>query len=406
MSARRPGVPLLATLVVLNLIASAASSTPAFGQSSPQIPPTFFGMTTNYKNNWPSVPFGALGKGTLVSWSYSEPERGQFNWSNLDAWLAAAEAHGLDFFYSSDRVPPWAAIDKGACAPTYRGSNVIGCTSDVADIADWDSFVLALARRYKKRLIYELWNEPQYSKIPPERMALLAKHAFNDIRSVAPEGLILAPSGSAAYMDKYYAAGGPTDVDVVSFHSYRSNPEGVLEDVAQMRAVMARHGLSSKPLWDTEGGWGTASLSEDQQAAFLARYYLLQWSAKVSRFYWYAWDDPEWGTLWDAKAGPHPAALAYQQIHRWLVGATMSAPCESAPNGTWTCTLKRTGGYQALAIWNSTTTTTYAPSKQYNQYQDLAGNVMPVNGPINIGANPILLEKFAAAAEPHNSQAH
>ena len=70
----------------------------------------------------------------------------------------------------------------------------------------------------------------------------------------------------------------------------------------------------------------------------------------------------------------------------------MSAPCESAPNGTWTCTLKRPGGYQPLAIWNSTTTTTYVPSKQYNQYQDLAGNVMPVNGPINIGENPILLE--------------
>ena len=341
--------------------------------------------------------FGALGKGTLVGWSYSEPAREQFDWSNLDPWVAAAGAHDLDLFYSSDRVPPWAASDKSACAPTYRGSNVIGCTSDVADIADWDNFVIALATRYKKRLIYELWNEPQYSKIPPERMAQLAKHAFNDIRSVAPEALILAPSGSAAYMDEYYAAGGPTGVDVGTLHSYKSKPETVLEDVAQMQAVTARYGLSSKPLWDTEGGWGTASLSEDQQAAFLARYYLLQWSAKVSRFYWYAWDDPEWGTLWDAKAGPHPAALAYQQVYKWMVGATMSAPCTSAPDGTWTCTLRRRGGYQALVIWNSTTTSSYAPPKQYKHYLDLAGNVTPVNGPVTIGDSPILLENSKRA---------
>ena len=70
----------------------------------------------------------------------------------------------------------------------------------------------------------------------------------------------------------------------------------------------------------------------------------------------------------------------------------MGVPCTSDPDGMWTCTLRRPGGYQALVIWSSATASVYVPSRQYNHYLDLAGDVTSVNGPLNIRESPILLE--------------
>jgi hypothetical protein len=382
----------------------------AQGQPATGIPSTFFGMTIFDNNNWPQDSVGALGKGTLVNWSYSEPQRGVFNWGNLDAWVSTANAHGVDFMFSNDLVPSWAAADQSSCGPTYPGSPVIGCTSMVANTKDWDDFVTALATRYKGKLIYELWNEPNAESFTGTvaDMVTLTTHEYNIIRSIDPSALILAPSptygnaGDSAYMDQYFGAGGPTGVDVITFHAYWTTPEAVIGDSNHMKALMAKYNLSSKPLWDTEGSWCTGSLATGQESGFAARYYLLHWSAGVSRFYWYAWDSPDFGTMWDAVTGPHPDAIAYQQVYNWMVGATMSNPCTMASDSTWTCTLTRPGGYQALAIWNSATTKNYTAASQYKQYFDLAGNANPVNGAVTIGYNPILLVGSNPPAPPTN----
>lgn len=379
----------------------------AQGQPASGTPSTFFGMTLINNNDWPQDSVGTLGKGTLVNWSYSEPQRGVFNWANLDLWVKTANAHGIDFFFSNDLVPPWAAADQSSCGPTYPGSNVRGCTSAVANIKDWDDFVTALVTRYKGKLIYELWNEPNaktYTGTVAD-MVTLTTHEYNIIRSIDPTALILAPSAgypSSTYMDQYFSAGGPTGVDIMTIHSYWATPEAVIRDINHMKDVMAKYNLSSKPLWDTEGSWVTGSLTVGQQSGFVARYYLLHWSTGASRLYWYAWDNPDFGTMWDAANGPHPDAVAYQQIYTWMVGATMSSPCTMASDSTWTCTLTRPGGYQALAVWNSATTTNYTPAGQYKQYLDLAGQTNLVNGSVTIGYNPILLVSSAPPAPPTN----
>jgi hypothetical protein len=353
-------------------------------------------MTLINKSDWPQDSIGALGKGTLVNWSYSEPQRGVFNWANLDAWVETAENHGVDFFFSNNLVPPWAAADQTTCGPTYSGSNVIGCTSTVANIQDWDDFVTALATRYKGKMIYELWNEPNATSFTGTiaDMVTLTTHEYNIIRSIDPGALILAPSPTwgtvspSTYMDQYFGAGGPTGVDVITFHAYWPTPEGIINVINNIQAVMAKYGLSSKPLWDTEGSWNL-SLTTDQQIGFVARYYLSQWSMGVSRFYWYAWDDPDWGTLWDPTNGSNPAAIAYQQVYNWMVGAKLSAPC--AANGTvWTCGLSRPNGAQALAVWNTAAPSSFSAPAQYTRYQDLVGATHSVSGPATIGPQPVL----------------
>jgi hypothetical protein len=394
--------PIAGVLAIAALILVAGTllvCRPAKGQSASAIPPNLFGMQLIDYRNWPTVSIGALGKSTGNAWPYSEPQKGVFDWTRLDTLVSLASQYGISYYYSTSGVPSWAAADQTTCVPISSGS---ACSSMVTNIQDWDNFITALATRYKGKMIYELWNEPETNSFTGTvaNMVQLTTDEYNIIRSIDPGALILAPSAESTYLDPYFAAGGVTGVDVMTIHPYWAVPEEAIADINNTKAVMAKYGLSSKPLWATEGSWGTTALTASQQSGFVARYYLLMWSTGVSRFYWYAWDDSAIGTLWDAQTGPHPAAIAYQQAYNWMVGATMSGPCTMASNSTWTCTLSRPGGYQALAVWNSAATTTYTPASQYKVYLDLAGNQNPVNGSVSVGYNPILLEGPGLPAPP------
>jgi polysaccharide biosynthesis protein PslG len=380
--------------------------------TSNTIPATLFGMTHSDVATWPTVSVGSLGKGALVNWSYSEPQRGVFNWTNLDAWVQAASAHGIDFFFSNDRIPPWAAVDHGTCSPTYSGSSVVGCTSMVANIQDWDDFLDALVTRYKGKIqIYELWNEPDqitnFSGTVSD-MVTLAQHMIAKVRSIDPAALVVGPgpsqvSSSNMWLDSYFAAGGPTSIDAVTLHGYphiaNDVPESIQEFTDQAKAIMSKYRIAGKPVWDTEGSWGDTTdpriiSSLDQQAAFVARSYLLHWSNGVSRFYWYDWDGESWGAMWTPAGGPNLAATAYQQVQNWMVGAIMPAACSGTPDSTWTCGLTRSDGYSALAIWNTSRSEMYAPDLKFTQYRDLYGNTTAIPGgsSIRIGNKPVLLE--------------
>ena len=59
---------------------------------SDEIPPSFFGMTLINNAHWPTVPVGALGKGTGVTWIYIESSRGKYDWQNLDRWVKLAQS--------------------------------------------------------------------------------------------------------------------------------------------------------------------------------------------------------------------------------------------------------------------------------------------------------------------------
>ena len=126
-------------------------------------------MTLINSTRWPTVPVGALGKGTGVTWIYIETSRGNYDWHNLDRWVELAE-RAVESRCSgvTAGVPPWAVADRSTCGPSYPGSRVQKCTSMITDIRDWDEFITALATRYKGKLIYELWNEPDDQTSGPE----------------------------------------------------------------------------------------------------------------------------------------------------------------------------------------------------------------------------------------------
>src|SRR5438105_1365640 len=378
----------------------------SFAVGHAQVVPTFFGIHTSNPAHWPAT-IGALGKASGVNWVYSEPSRGVFNWSNLDFWVNAAQNRGVSFIFSNDSIPAWAVSDLTPCVPVTTNSTVLSCREMVTNIQDWDDFVTALAKRYQGKLIYELWNEPSINGtyLTVQDMITLTNHEYSIIRAIAPSARILccgfAAFNNYSYMSKFFAAGGgPRGVNAISFHgNFRPPappPEWTSTMVDNVRAILAQYGFSSsKPIWDTEGGWAILDPPPaSAQPAFIAKWYLLQLSKGVSRSYWYGWD--LWRPLWTATQNINAAGVAYQQVFNWTVGASMS-PCRAASDGTtWTCALTRTGGYQGLIIWNSAGQKSYTPASQYTRYRNLAGSTVTFTPgqAITIGLNPRVLETF------------
>ena len=361
---------------------------------------------------WPSVGFGGIRLwDTYTNWNDLNPSQGNYDWAALDSWLALAQSHRVDVLYSFGGTPTWASSNPtGTCA-----YNLGGCYAP-ANMQDWDDFVRALVTHSAGRIKYwELWNEADLQEFwsgGTPTLVTMTQHAYDIIKSVDPTAIVLTPSstGSPAdvstWMNQYFAAGGGSFADVVAFHGYPIGspavPEFVNDIVGSVTRVMAAYGYGAKPIWDTEASWGKDSVlpNQDAQAAYLARNYLLHWSLGVQRFYWYAWNDTVYGTLWDMSANTmREPATAYGEIYKWLVGATMSTPCAMSSDSVWSCGLTRPGGYEATVLWNSSVTfPDTAPvtiDRQFQQYRDLNGGVVPISGAtVPVGSKPILLEPF------------
>lgn len=352
-------------------------------------PPIKFGTT----RTWDSFP--------MLDWADINPSAGVYQFEDLDAFVQSNQTRGAEVIYTFGRTPRWASSQPDASGPYGPGQ-----CAPPADVEDWDNYVTAIATHVGPRITYwELWNEPEDAEYycgDMQTLLTMAQHAYRILKSINPAAQILTPattgSNGPSWLDAYFARGGGNYADIISFHGYcNSQAESIDSVVKQYQSVIAAHGQSSKPLWDTEADWAgdpdDAIQGSGNKAAFIAKYYLLHWSAGVSRFVWYAYDGGAWGGLWDPVSGAGADVAAYSIVQQWMVGASMSSPCVPDSSGTVACTLSRTGGYQALVLWNSTKTVTYQAGKEYISFRDLTGNVKPLAGAnLQVGNSPILIE--------------
>ena len=200
-------------------------------------------------------------------------------------------------------------------------------------------------------------------------------------------------------------------VDVINTHWYEPpsmglQPETLITDVTAYNSVLSSTD-KAKPLWSGEGSWGEDDKypDPDLQAAWVARYYLSGWSAGLQRMYWYAYDSPAYGQLWNGSL--NPAGQAYNTLNKWLLGAKLGSAC-SANGSVWTCNLTLSKGSTAMIIWDTsqscssgacTTSPQSVPSGLANS-QDLTGtnSNFPSAGTVEVGIKPILLTATATDA--------
>jgi hypothetical protein len=386
---------------------------PALMPSPGPVPEAFFGMTLNHlpSTPWPSIPLASLRTwDTAVNWADIQPTPDNFVWSHLDAMINRAQKHGVDLLFTLGRTPRWASASPDAKSPYGPGQ-----CAPPANIQSWEEFLRAVLMHAPGKIrFWETWNEPQSPDSvfycgDVSTMVELQQRTYETIKAIDPSAMVLTPSAVGGYgpswMSRFLAGGGGKFADIMAFHGYlapSANAESIIDTITDFKAVFEENGQKAKPVWDTEASWGQypALSNPDQQAAFLAKFYILHWSAGIDRFYWYAYDNEEWGTLWDAKNGLHQAGIAYREVRRWLEGATMTSPCV-LKQSRWTCNLTRDNGYRAVILWNSADASA-PPSRismpgEFRQYRDLAGNMQIVrDGGVLISHAPILVETTAA----------
>jgi hypothetical protein len=372
---------------------------------SDPVPPDYFGVNVHRLGAWSSGNLPTIRMAAGINWASIETRRGVYDWRALDQWIGTAQTHRADVMFTLLGTPPWASttpkakcIDgPGQCAPPKQ-------------MQFWEDWVRAVVGHAAGRINqWEIWNEPNlrdYWTGDVKVLADMACRAYSIIKGIDSQAVVLTPSPTRNgdqfpqdWMRLYLAAGGGACADVIAFHGYTWGvwvPEDINRIAAEMKAVMAAFGQGNKPLWNTEGGWGRNNNvpDPDAQAAFLARQYLLQWSSGVSRFYWYAYDDSQWGTLWNATEGLTKAGKAFQELRVWMAGATLLGKC-TATDRAWTCPFIRQGGYKAIAVWDPDRQTKYSPPPEYTRFRDLGGNVHEINGEVPIGPSPILIEHVA-----------
>jgi hypothetical protein len=387
--------------VAVLLLASCGQVVWTFVPSEAQ--PAFFGLTVNdFANVKPLLTFGTTRSWDAyqgLDWAEANPASGQFNFAPLNNFIAINQARGAEMIYTFGRTPQWASTQPNAPGPYGPGQ----CAPP--NLAAWDQYVTAIVTASAGRIHYwELWNEPNDPGFfcgDVATMVTLARHAYTIVKSIDPTAKVLSPgvTGSAGpgWLDAFLSGGGSSYVDILAFHGYgTANAEDLNSIVSSYRTVMNNDCASSMPLWDTEGSWGQSAIGDDsQRAAFVAKYFVLQWSQNVARVVWYAYDNSDtWGRLMGTIHGLSPAGVAYRETYKWTRGATLTRPCSADGNGTWVCALTRPGGYQAEIVWNSTKNlSSYAVPHAMADYRDLAGRSNPIaNGVVPVGNSPILIE--------------
>ena len=368
---------------------------------------------------WPTVPIGSLRLwDNETTWSVLEPAKGQYVWGKLDAADANAEKNGVNnILLVLAGTPAWATDD-----PASGGAAGVlpGAAGMPRNIADWDSFVTAVATRYKGRISnYQIWNEANLSTFStgtPAELAALTKHAYDIIKGIDPNATVVAPSmgtrlGSngaqlskkfmrfyGAYLRELSQVNWP--VDVWAAHTYPASlgtpiDRGLL--IKGYQGALKAFGAPSKPIWDTENNFGLAGpgpqnpdqdITDVRAADWTAQTYLDALRFDISRVYWYAWG-PENDLVGIQMYAGTAAATAYATLQDWIVGTTYQGCTGGQAGNVVECTFVKDGKPTKI-VWTERGRKPFK-TKGYSEVCSLNGTCTPISGSRIRVTSPVLL---------------
>ena len=359
---------------------SPSGSTAASGAPTTGVQPSLVGMHVEgaEAGAWPSAPFGALrlwDNGT--AWSQIELEPGVYKWDNLEGILENAQSKGMtDILMVLGTTPEWNA--KKVSPDDYPQP---GAASAPKDLEAWDAWVTEVATRYKGRITsYQIWNEANLKNFwggTPEEMADLTKRAYDIIKAIDPEALVVSASPSTrltasfnkffpAYLKALAAKDWP--VDVIGIHTY---PTADGDPVARglliegVQKALATAGAPDIPLWDTELNYGLAGPGPDllkqditgvKAAGWVVRTYIDDLRYNVGRSYWYIWTQKPYPLLGIQAYPGSDAEQGFFALENWVFGQTFDGCTEEG--AAVLCNFSR-DGQKSVVAWAQTGEATY-----------------------------------------------
>jgi hypothetical protein len=373
------------------------------------VPPSYFALNILFhplnRVPWPSVPFGGW-RLSHASWADLEPQKDSWYFTLLDRYAYWGQQHNTEILMPLAYTPQWASSAPNAPTDVENG-NPPGLSGPPRDMDDWRTFVRTVATRYKGRIhVYEIWNEPERPQSwvgDVDTMIVMAREARKILKEVDPGNIVVAPATAGErglrWLNEFLQKGGAQYVDVIAFHFYvgANPPEDVVPLIRRVRDLMAQYHLGERPLWNTEAGWlGSTALAQDLSAAYVARSYVLNWAAGVSRFYWFAWEIHQGSSIeltGKDNATLTPAGKAYEIIEQWMTGAVLNQ-CVRSNDGMWTCDLQK-NRTQSHIVWNPAGDRALQIPQNWNAVliKTLSGEQSQVqNQSAIVGTQPILIQ--------------
>lgn len=312
-------------------------------------------------------------------WAGIERRKGEYDWSAYDELTANLEKRALRALYILDYSNALYEESVASKNPiTGNEQKDIASPQQPESVAAFARWAAAAAEHFKgRRIIWEIWNEPNISFWKPKpdvkQYTTLAVATAKAIRQADPNATVIGPATSEVplpFLEAFFAAGALAHLDAVSVHPYRSykkGPETAVEDYAKLRALIDRYAPTPEkkrmPIISGEWGYSTFSkgVSLETQAAFAVRQQLANLLAGVPISIWYDWKndglDPNerehnFGLV-ENDLKLKPAYTALQKMTRELNGFRIERRLDAGNSNDFVLLLSNSSAAKALAAWTA-----------------------------------------------------
>jgi hypothetical protein len=298
-----------------------------------------------------------------LGWASVEKTKGVYDFqkSGYDALTKGCTARGIHIVYILDYSNK--LYEPEQSVRTDEGRNAFA------------AFAEAAAKRYAgKGVLWEIWNEPNlkqfWSPQPSvEDYCRLVEEAAPRIRKADPGGQVVAGATSQIpleWLEECFKKGLLGWIDVLSVHPYRSKaPETVVGDYAKLRVLIKQYAPAGKEVPVISGEWGYSNinwdksrLSDMEQAAYLARMFLVNLHQGVPVSIWYDWKNDgtdanerehQFGTV-GHDLNPKSGYLAAKVLSSTLAGYSIDRKLDLGSEEDFAFRLTN-GQNEAIAFW-------------------------------------------------------
>ena len=296
-------------------------------------------------------------------WSRVEQSKGEYEFkeSGYDSLTLGCEKLGIRVLYILDYSNKLYETDRSVRTEAGRKA-----------FAD---FAAAAAKRYAgKGILWEIWNEANIKQFWTPQPSVddyckLVEACASRIRQADPSSQVVAGATSQIplkWFEGCFKNGLLNWIDVLSVHPYRSQaPETVIPDYAKFRKLIARYAPASKQIPVISGEWGYSNinwdkskLTEQQQAEYLVRMFLINSYQNIPVSIWYDWKndgtDPDerehhFGTV-KHDLNPKAAYLAAKVLSSTLAGYSIKERFDLGNENDFAFKLTN-GNSEVVAFW-------------------------------------------------------